>query len=331
VLGNEKMLRHLDVKMIYRQYKQVVFSLWLLLCCSLYGVAAQAQSPLRLQYDPGRVPWTELSFHAKNFWVEVSTDVQLISLPAAEVEALLLLSPKGTPLKPATTQVAQMTINTTIDPKFRSSVTIYNRIWFNSTDASAVGRIRMRRGEDDFKKIYRFTDRGVFRHQLEPKDKKEAALDPEKWTDIKDSFFPYELGLLGCGVATERSLLIYILSASAISEMNKTLSLCVFGKRQLHRVRLQQEGTYPISVSLIAKSQTKEIRTAEKVNAIKIAISAEPMKSDLNEVENFSFLGLHNDIAIYLDPSRFLPLRVTGIIPTLGEVELNLREARLKN
>ena len=317
--------------MTYRKCKLVVFSLALMLCSSMYGNAAHAQSSSGLQYNPNRVPWTDLTFHAKNFWVEVSTHVELISLPAAEAEALLLPSPRGAPVKPATPQVSQMTINTTIDPKFRSPVNIYNRIWFNPMDAFALGRISLRRGEDDYKKIYRFTDRGVFRHQLEPRDKNEAALDPEKWTHIKDSFYSYDLAQLGCNGAAEASLLIYILSAAAISKMNNPLFLCVFGKRQLHRVKLQQEGTYPLSVSLIEKSQLNEIRKEGTVNAIKIAISAEPMESDLNEVEDFSFIGLHKEIAVYFDLARFIPLRVNGIIPAVGKVELNLREARLKN
>ena len=316
--------------MIYRKYKLVIFSLALLLCGSMYGSATRAQSSSGLQYNPDRVPWTDLTFHAKNFWVEVSTHVELISLPAAEAEALLLPSPKGAPVKPTTPQAFQMTINTTIDPKFRSPVNIYNRIWFNPMDASALGRIRMRRGEDDFKKMYRFTDRGVFRHQLEPKDKKEAVLDPEKWTNIKDSFYPYDLTRLECGGVTERSVLIYILSAADISNLNHSFALCAFGKRQLHRVKLKQEGIYPLSVNFIEKTRQNEIRKEESINAIKIAISTEPMESDLSEAENFSFLGLHKDISIYIDPTTHFPIQVSGIIPTVGKVQLELSEAQIK-
>jgi hypothetical protein len=294
----------------------------------MYAGAAHAQMSSRLQYDQSRVPWIDLSFHAKNTWVEVSTHIELISLPAAEVEALLLVSPKGAAVKTAMPCASQMTISTTIAPKFRSPVNLYNRIWFNPMDASVLGRIMLRRGEDDFKKIYRFTDRGVFRHQLEPKDKQEATLDPEKWTAIKDSFYPYDLTRLECSCVTEPSVLIYILHAAAISKMNDPLSVCVFGKRQLHRVSLQREGTFPVSVSFIEKRQQGEIRKEERDNAIKIEVKAEPMKSDLNEVENFSFLGLHQDISIYIDPTTRLPVQVSGIIPTLGKAELKLNEIK---
>jgi hypothetical protein len=317
--------------MTYRKCKLVVFSLALMLCSSMYGNAARAQSSSGFQYDPNRVPWTDLTFHAKNFWAEVSTSVELISLPAAEAEALLLPSPKGAPIKPAAPQVYQMTINTTIEPKFRSPVSIYNRIWFNPTDAAALGRIWLRRGEDDYKKIYRFTRQGVFRHQIEPKNMKEALLAPENWSNESDNFYAYDPAKLGCSGITERSLLIYMLSAADnISKTGNPLSLCVFDKRQLHRVKLQQEGTYPISVNFVEKAQQKEIRKEERIDALKIAINAKPMESDLNEVENFSFFGLHEDISIYIDPQTALPIQVSGIIPTVGSAHLKLVEVGLK-
>jgi hypothetical protein len=52
------------------------------------------------------------------------------------------------------------------------------------------------------------------------------------------------------------------------------------------------------------------------------------MESDLNAVENFSFLGLHQDISIYIDPTTRLPIQVSGIIPSLGKAELKLNEIK---
>jgi hypothetical protein len=272
------------------------------------------------------VAWTQLSFHAKNFWVEVSTHIELKSLPAAKVEALLLKSSRGTPVKLTGPQSSQLTINTIIEPRFRSPVNIYNRIWFNPSDATALGRIRLRRGEDDFKKIYRFTDQGVFRHRIEPKDKKEAALEPEKWTDIKDVFYPYDPDRLGCAAISERSLLIYILSAATWFESNDPMSLCVFGKRQLHRVQLRKEGTQPIQFNYIEKSRQIETRKEGTVQALKIAITAQPIDFGQEEAENFSFLGFHSNIVIYIEPSSRLPIQASGDIPTIGTTQLKLNE-----
>ena len=44
------------------------------------------------------VQWANLSFHAKNFGVEVSTDIQFRSLRSSDFDTVLLASSKGTPL-----------------------------------------------------------------------------------------------------------------------------------------------------------------------------------------------------------------------------------------
>jgi hypothetical protein len=55
------------------------------------------------------------------------------------------------------------------------------------------GCIRLLRGEDDFKKMYGLTQNGILRHRIEPKNKQEAAFSPEKWTDIIDSSYSYDM------------------------------------------------------------------------------------------------------------------------------------------
>jgi hypothetical protein len=302
----------------------VVFSL-ITLCPS---ARAQSFSPLKL--NPKHVQWTELSFHAKNFWVEVSTRVELKSFPVAEVETALLPTPKGAPVKTAKTEAYQMAINTTIDPRLQPPVNVHNNIWFNPEDAAALGRVRLRRGDDHFKKMYRFTHQGVFRHRIEPKNKQEASLEPGRWTDIKDSFYPYDLTRLGCPIVSERSLLIFIIAAVDFSSNNDPLSLCVFGKRQLHRVQLQKQGLYPLSVNYIEKTQQTTTRKKGTLKALKIGITVEPMASDRKKTENFSFLGFHKNISVFIDPATHLPVKASGIIPMVGKADLRLQEVILK-
>jgi hypothetical protein len=78
-----------------------------LMLCSLLATrgAVRAQSNSYLKLDATRVSWTHLSFHAKNLWVEVSTNIQMKSLPASYLGAVLLASPKGMPIKPQTPQI----------------------------------------------------------------------------------------------------------------------------------------------------------------------------------------------------------------------------------
>ena len=308
--------------------KQFFASACLLAIFSLITIppSARAQSFSHLKLNPKQVQWTDLLFHTKNFWVEVSTRVELKFFAAADVEAALLSTPKGVPVKTAKTEAYQMAINTSIDPTFQAPVHIHNKIWFNPKDAAALGRVRLRRGDDHFTKMYRFTDQGVFRHRIEPKNKKEASLEPEHWTAIKDSFYPYDLTRLGCPFVSERSLLVFILSAVDFSKNNDPLALCVFGKRRLHRVQLQKQGLHPLGVNYIEKTQQTTIRKKGTINTLKITITAEPMDSELKQAENFSFLGLHSNIAIYIEPNSRLPIQAEGVIPTIGTAQLKLNE-----
>ncbi|MGD2186689.1 MAG: hypothetical protein PVI71_11210 [Desulfobacterales bacterium] len=299
-------------------------------CLAAFYSFAGAQSFSNLKLDAERIPWTQLSFHAKNFLVEVSTNLQLITVSSDKVEEALLATPKGVPIKPAKPSVRQMNIATTIDPIFRPPVKINYQVWFNPQDAAVLGRTRLRRGEDDLTKIYRFTEQGVFRQKKAPKDPKEAALEPEKWTNIHHSFYPYDLADLGCPQVSGRLLLLYIISAADISKRDSSRSVCVFGKKQVHHVRLRTEGLHALKVNHLVKGLQTEVQKKETVEALKIAITANPMGPDPEDPEKFSFLGLHKDIAIYIDPSSRLPIQVNGTVPTVGKVSLILRQVRLR-
>ena len=119
--------------------------------------------------------------------------------------------------------------------------------------------------------------------------------------------------------------------ATDISVIDRPRSVCVFGKRQLHHVQLRKEGKQRIEADYFEKYPGKSMRIEKEVQALKIAIDAEPMESDLAETESFSFLGLQKDIAIYIDPATQLPLSASGIISGIGKVELTLSEAQLKS
>jgi len=295
-----------------------------------FSNSTRSQSYSQIKLDPKRVPWVQLSYRVKNFLAEVTAQVQLVSLPTAEVKAALIKSPRGIPIKTWRPESNRITVHKIVESIFNKPVKIVNRVWFNPQDATALGRIRLRRGNDDFKKVYRFTEQGVFRHRRKPKDQQEILKQPEKWTDVKDTFYTYNLDQLGCPMVTERLVLIYIASAAEISKNMQPLSFCVFGKRQLFHVRLKPKGFHSLKVDFIEKKQLSEIHRRREVEALKIALEIQPLASDLKEVEDFSFLGFHEGIDIFIDPASDLPIQVSGEIPMVGNVTIKLHEVWLR-
>jgi len=295
-----------------------------------FSHTTQAQPCSQINLDPKHVPWTQLAYGIKNFSFEVNVQVQLESLPAAEVEASLIISPQGSPISSWSPDLGRITIHYLVDSIFKSPVKTINQVWFNPKDATALGRIRLRRGDEDFKKVYRFTDQGVFRHQREPKNAQELLEQPDKWTDVQESFYAYNPVQLGCPNVTERLVLIYIVSAAELSESMQPLSFCVFGRRQLFHVRLKPQGFHSLKVDFIEKKQQGEVRRQSEVEALKIAIETQPLASDLKKVEDFSFLGFQEDIAIFIDSESGLPIQISGEIPMAGKVTIKLNEVWLR-
>ena len=262
--------------------------------------------------------------------VDVDVDVHLDYLSAGDVEAALIEARQGTALQVPAQGAYRLGNDIVIDSIVQPPVKISNRVWFDPKDATALGRIRLRRGEDDFKKLYRFTQQGVFRHRIEPRDEQEARQDPERWTDVRDTFYAYNLDQLGCANVSERLLLIYIASAVEQFEDNKPLFLCVFAKRQLFQVKLESAGLHSLKVDYIEKNQQSKHQRKDKVDAHKIILESRPLESDLPKVENFSFLGFHKNITFYIHPTSKLPLQISGEMPRAGKVTVKLHKVQLR-
>ena len=295
-----------------------------------FSNSAELQPYSQLQLDANRVPWTRLLFETKSFSVDVTAHVRLASLSEDKVKAALIESNQGVALPIPSTGGYKLSTDTVIDSLFQPPVRIANQVWFDPRDATALGRIRLRQGEDDFKKIYRFTQQGVFRHRIEPKNDQEARQDPDKWTDVRDTFYAYNLTQLGCATISDRLLLIYIAAAVEQFENNQPFILCIFGKRQLFQVQLKSAGFHSVKINFIETKQKIQNKRQGEVKAQKILLEALPLESDLDKVENFSFLGFHKNIALYIDPNSKVPLQISGDIPVAGKSNLKLHEVDLR-
>jgi hypothetical protein len=293
--------------------------------------SALGQLYSNLNLDPKRVQWSYLVYEVKSASVDVTIEVRMEPSTKSDAEAAIVSSGQGDPLPVPAGGCYKITVNTLIDPVLQSAVKSVDHLWFDPRDATALGRDSFRQGEDDFKKEYRFTRQGVFRFQQEPKDKKEASMEPDHWTKVIDRFYSYDTGKLGCRVITDRLLMTYIASASEMLNNNQPLSLCVFGKRQLFQVKLQPTGLQSLKIDYIEKNEQGETRRQSQVNAMQINLEAKPLESDLEAVEHFSFMGFLNKISFFIDSARNLPVELKGEIPPVGLVTIKLKEAHLRN
>ena len=288
------------------------------------GGQVWGQSFSHLTLDPDWVLWSRLTFRAKGPAVDVKVDVGLAPFSAAEFESIWRTNPQSMPLPSLSQKIYAIKVKRVIDHIFSRPVTLSNQVLFEPIQAAAFHRVRLRQGKDDIKRTYWFSREGVHRLRTKPSNEGETSDDPAKWTDARTSFYPYNLTQRGCSQVTDPLLLIYLLSAAPLDKKGDCLTLCVFGKQQLHRVQMQVEGLLTLEVDYSEKREEGKVRKKGKVNGLRVNLEAQPLHPDLKDAENFSFLGFHKEITIDIDPELRIPLQVSGKIPTAGAVTLKL-------
>ena len=95
-------------------------------------------------------------------------------------------------------------------------------------------------------------------------------------------------------------------------------------------MRLKPEGFQSLKVDFIEKKQQGQNRRQGEVQALKIALETQPLASDLKKVEDFSFLGFQEDIAIFIDPVSTIPIQISGKISMAGNVTIKLNKVWLR-
>jgi len=127
----------------------------------------------------------------------------------------------------------------------------------------------------------------------------------------------------------ESSTPLYVVSAAGLAAGDQPLNLCVFNKKQLHRVRIQVDKSQLMKFNYLEKSEHKEIRRTRKSEVLKISITARSLFADEARAEPFSFLGLKGDFDIFIDKVSRIPIRVSGKIPSFGRVDFKLGEVQM--
>jgi hypothetical protein len=296
-----------------------------LLAAILLTVFAPAM-PAQPAADPGRVPWTFFALQAERLGNRITTEVRIATLPAAAERARFLPGPKGVPFSPSGPELVKLSVTTVIEILGRQPVRIDSHVWFDPRDGTPLFRIRTRTGVDDYHQLFWFTREGVFRRQREPASSVEAARPPESWSKLGEHFYPYGPAAQGCLQVLESSILIYLLSATPITERQGAASVCVFHKRLIHRVSFNPETAKTVSVDFLEKTPAGENRRSGAMPAQRIRIASQPLGTYRGEGEDF----FEDGMLLHVSPDGRLPLMVSCELPLIGRMELRLKEIHLK-
>jgi hypothetical protein len=271
------------------------------------------------------VAWSYASFQADGLGGKATAEVRIAALPVATEQPAFLPSPKGEPFRVSGPDVVKLSIHLRIDIIGRGPVRMQNHVWFDPRDGTPLFLVRTRVGLDDYYQQFRFTREGVFRRQREPASAAEAAGRPESWSKIGEHFYAFPPRGERCQPVLETSTLIYLLSATSDNALLDLSPLCVFHKRQFHRVSFQAATADSVGFDYLEKRGETETRRSGTAPARRIRIESRPIGSYRGQVEDF----FRDGTVLVQSIDGRLPLMASFELPWVGKVELKLKEIHL--
>jgi len=272
------------------------------------------------------LPWSWLVLQASRLGSTATAEVKIQSLAAADEAPEFLDSPRSEPLPASGAGVQKLSVTTTLFLLGGHRVQFENRLWIDPLTRTPLYLVRTRSGLKDYHQRFRFTRQGVFRLQREPASAEEAGRPSEFWTQIGEHFYPAPPDRELCSKAVETSMLIPLIGALTLERHSAVEPLCVFHKRQFHRVSMHALPIQPISFDYLEKRVGQEARRVGTATADGVFIASRPIGSYRGDVEDF----IRGGSRLYLSSEGRIPLAVSGELPLIGRVEMQLRGIHLK-
>jgi len=271
------------------------------------------------------VAWTELIFQGSKFLSSITVKIQLSSADQVIGD---LSTKRGTGFADCVTignDSKLLKVQSSATGVDSSQSKYEEKIWFNEKAIHPEKRIRLNSGDDPWVKSYCWEEKGVRRLKILPSKSSEKKYPSSKWTKRTKSFYDYPADAAGCATISDPSLILYMLSTLDLGRRQEPIEICVFGRKQLHRVTVEQEESSSLQVTFTVRSSSKEVSVEDTITPVVFSVTTETFSPGKDKPEAYSFLGLNKGIRIFMDAEKSLPVRITGTNNSIGDLVLDLK------
>lgn len=272
------------------------------------------------------VHWTHLTFQGSRFSTDIKVHIALDAIHKVSDNTSrreIGLESDQCPSPPDDYML--LTVSLAARGVFFGESQYEEKILFDDVSFHPYQRVRLSNGKEKWLKTYCWEQTGVRRHHIQPEDSSEDQEPSDKWTARSTSFYEYPIEVGKCKTISDPSLLLYILSDRSLDRPQEDVNICMFGKKQLHRITIRQIESSPLFVAYRNHSIADKTAIKEQLVPLVFSITSETFAPPGKKPESFSLLGLNTDIHIAIDPTKHLPLRVTGI-SSIGKLTLDLSD-----
>lgn len=270
--------------------------------------------------DLSDIAWSRLLLVATEAASEVSAEVRLSPVPADEVGDLL-------PDDAAGAEAMRMTGHVKIkrfDKAFKTEV------WFQPGDGAALKRRRLKTGKEPSLQTFWYLPDGVRRERADPGGRGENKRPPDRWTRVREHFYPHGPTMNGCTTLTDPLVLVLLAQSAADPQGHPREGLCAFNKKALHTAAWEPAGSVELQVDYRTTGGNSPSRVNGRVAARRVVLKTRAAYGAGRKPDPFEVFEMTGDIEIWLDESSGLPLQISGQVSGIGTVSFVLKEATLR-
>jgi len=215
--------------------------------------------------DHNTVSWTDLTFKGSKLFTTITVKMHL---GAGELSPDAPASKAGSflPGCPETDSDSRLLSVKSSTKGIISQGQHDEYIWFREPGGLPYKRIRVRNNDDPWIKNYCWEEKGVRRHEIQPGGSAENKQPPTNWTERNEHFYEHPTESADRSSISEPSLIFYILSILDPDIQQNPKEICVFGRKQLHRVTIRQVESSPIEVAYKTQSYISVGRYDQRSN-----------------------------------------------------------------
>ncbi len=276
-----------------------------------------ADGPLDYQ----RVGWEHINLRVSKFFISINSSAYLRKLPAEKAIELMLSTERGQVLMPVRDVVRLDT-----DTRFLGRQSLINLLMDPVSGAAFQYEVHDQGGRFRHR-FFRFAEDGTLVKTWRPD---EDNFDEEKqrpwreWSRIEEFYNRLPEPAVGL-VITDPLALLYVASSLQLAPGDEPLELFALTGDGITRIRLEPEALLELTVDFEVKGRG---RCKGNTRVLQLDLSAAPLVS--GDEYDFDFLGLEDDIRLYIDTKTRLPVEVSGKARIVGNARIKLREATLR-
>ncbi|MCG8613671.1 MAG: DUF3108 domain-containing protein [Pseudomonadales bacterium] len=259
--------------------------------------------------------WQTLKFEGSKLFISLTSELHRELLSSTQAREELLDTAPRPGLPPAKEQVIKLNLKTSV----MGSHTDFT-LWQNP-DLRALQRTALYSGLKDWYRTYRFGPEAAYSLKVKP-EKNEKGRPWQEWSKKQENFYdiaPAEQAL----TISETEAIFELIAQGSLSSSAASETLYVYDRDGVLSVQLNVVGSEKIKVDYTRTSDSGKKQVEGQTDALKVEIVARPFNTERQSAD-FNFMGYKDNIFIYVDGDRNLPLRIKGKADYVGEVQIDL-------